>query len=620
MPDIPNFPNISSDNYFEGSYKFQEPTHAEHALDNIYKMEMISAEHESIKRLPRDGVQDSDDEGDDGSSPREPDTTDEDWRLLKAAKKAQQKAQKINNEQVSKFQAQLNDTEKKITEGFNNATNKEDLEIYRNKLSKKLSLVIPRRRGGQYVRKGLFVFSIAIAIEILQNRRAIIGGNGYMLGLITAWWLVWTTTLFVFTDLEHDFKRIERKPVDTKSENDSEIESSAVRKSLDSHNPTCTKRNSNLYIWRSYPEKFWHRLEWSAGLLFNLRGPEWNWRASHLGPLPRPIHDQLHSGFVDRINAHEPSTYPSGKYRLRVAFRKFFISYLVLDILKVIILMPDPYFRGLTPAESLSPFPFFYFTNLTLHPIIAQLCHRLYSAISVYFALEFVTSLNPIFFLGLSLAFPNEAKKLTAAPLGASWLYSDTFGPFFTPVLDEGLAGCWGRWWHQIFRYGFVASARWILSVLPAGLASHLQVRRVTYVMVAFCLSGFVHACGSITQIEDTSPVSGTFLFFALQGVAIIAEQFFKTSILPKLPFTGTPRWLRRTANFVFVFCWLMVSGGLVADDFARGGLWLMEPVPISPLRALGFGLQGQGWWCWNEPWFRYWSDGTYWGSGIRVL
>lgn len=151
MPDIPNFPNISSDNYFEGSYKFQEPTHAEHALDNIYKMEMISAEHESIKRLPRDGVQDSDDEGDDGSSPREPDTTDEDWRLLKAAKKAQQKAQKINNEQVSKFQAQLNDTEKKITEGFNNATNKEDLEIYRNKLSKKLSELRQRTKKSENI-------------------------------------------------------------------------------------------------------------------------------------------------------------------------------------------------------------------------------------------------------------------------------------------------------------------------------------------------------------------------------------------------------------------------------------------------------------------------------------
>ncbi|KAJ5198845.1 hypothetical protein N7491_000589 [Penicillium cf. griseofulvum] len=472
-----------------------------------------------------------------------------------------------------------------------------------------IGLVIPRSRGGQYVRKGIFVLCIAIAVEILQHRRAVIGGNGYMLGLITAWWLIWNATLFMFTDLEHDFKRIERKPVDIKSQNDTKLEPNTVK-----------QRDSDLFVWRSYPEHFWHRLEWSAGLLFNLRGPEWNWRASHLGPLPRPIHDQLHSEFMGRINACEPSAYPSGKDRLKAAFRKFFISYLVLDTLKVIILMPDPYFRGLTPANSLSPFPFFYFKNLTLHPVISHFCHRLYSAISVYFALEFVTSLNPIFFLGLSLAFPNGAKNLTAAPLDVPWLYFDSFGSFVTPVLDEGLAGCWGRWWHQIFRYGFVASARWILSVLPAGLTSHVQVRRVTYVVVAFCLSGFVHACGSHTQIPDTSPVFGTFLFFALQSVGIMAERIFKTSFLPKSPFAGAPRWLRRTANFMFVFCWLMVSGGLVADDFARGGLWLMEPLPISPLRALGFGLQGQGWWCWDEPWFRYWSDGTYWGSGIRVL
>ncbi|KAJ5165362.1 uncharacterized protein N7500_007192 [Penicillium coprophilum] len=483
-----------------------------------------------------------------------------------------------------------------------------------------IGLVIPRSRGGQYVRKGIFVLCIAIAIEILQHRRAIIGGNGYMLGLMTAWWLVWNATLFVFTDLENDFKRIERRPVDIKSQNDPKIEPCTAKKSPGSNNPTCLQGDGNLFVWRSYPERFWHRLEWSAGLLFNLRGPEWNWRASHLGPLPQPVHKQLDSGFVSSIKAHEPSTYPSGKHRLQAAFRKFFISYLVLDTLKVIILMPDPYFQGLAPADSPTPFPFFYFTNLTLYPVMAQLCHRLYSAISVYFALEFVTSLNPIFFLGLSLAFPNGAKNLTAAPLGAPWLYSEAFGPFFSPVLDEGLAGCWGRWWHQIFRYGFVASARWILSVLPAGLASHMQVRRGIYVMVAFCLSGFVHACGSHTQIADTSPIFGPFLFFALQGVAIMAEQFFKTSILPKSPFAGAPRWLRRTANFVFVFCWLMTSGGLIADDFAKGGLWLMEPLPISPLRALGFGLQGQGWWCWNDPWFRYWSDGTYWGSGIRVL
>ncbi|KAJ5462876.1 hypothetical protein N7475_007820 [Penicillium sp. IBT 31633x] len=477
-----------------------------------------------------------------------------------------------------------------------------------------IALTIPRSKGGQYVRQGLLILFLAIATEIVLNRRAITGGNGYMLGLMAAWWLVWNANLFVFTDIERDFRRIERKPVHAKSQNDAKIEHSTVEKTLD-----LSKGDSDLYVWQSYPEKFSHRLDWCAGLYFNMRGPEWNWRAPNLGPLPRPIHAQLHSGFTDEIEAHDPSTYPSGKDRLQAAFRKLFIYYLMLDVLKVMILMPDPYFRGLASADSSSPFPFFL-TDLTIHPILCRILHNLYSAVSVYIAFEFVTLLNPIVFLGLSLAFPNGAKRLTAAPLGAPWLYADTFGPFLTPILDQGLAGCWGRWWHQVFRQGFMVSARWILSLLPTSLASNRQVRRAAYLMVAFCLSGFVHACGSYTQLAHTHPVSGTFLYFALQGVAIMAEQVFKTSILPKLPLAGTPRWLRRTANFVFVLFWLIASGGLIADEFSRGGLWLMEPIPFSPLRGLGFGLPGQGWLCWKGPWFRYWSDGTYWESGTRML
>jgi hypothetical protein len=483
-----------------------------------------------------------------------------------------------------------------------------------------IGMVIPSSRGGKYVRKVLFALCIGIALEILQNRRAVVGGNGYMLGLMTAWWLIWTATLLIFTDIEHDFKRIERKPKQSTRINKNEH--GTTEKPLDSKTSLSEKQVTNAFVWQSYPSKFSHRLDWAAGLFFNLRGPEWNWRTPHLDPLPRLVHSQLHSGFSDKINAQEGSAYPTGKERLRAAFRKFFISYLVLDTFKVIILMPDLYFQGIAPADSLSPppFPFFYFPGLAIHPALAQLCRCIYSAGSVFFALEFVTSLNPIFFLGLSLAFPNGARNFTAAPLAASWLYSDTFGPFIQPVLDDGLAGCWGRWWHQLFRNGFMNTARWILSLLPASLVSHPQFRRVTYVVVAFCLSGFIHACGSHTQLASTYPVSGPFLFFALQSVAVMAEQVSEIIIFPNLPLGGTPKWLRRAANFVFVFCWLMTSGALIANDFARGGLWLMEPVPISPLRGLGFGLPGHGWWCWKDPWFRYWSDGSYWGSGIRVL
>src|SRR3954471_13761516 len=69
-----------------------------------------------------------------------------------------------------------------------------------------IGLVLPRGKGGQYARKGLFGLFIAIAIQAFRNHRTLIGGNGYMLGLMTAWWLIWNATLFIFSNLEHDFK------------------------------------------------------------------------------------------------------------------------------------------------------------------------------------------------------------------------------------------------------------------------------------------------------------------------------------------------------------------------------------------------------------------------------
>ncbi|CAG8235666.1 unnamed protein product [Penicillium salamii] len=103
--------------------------------------------------------------------------------------------------------------------------------------------------------------------------------------------------------------------------------------------------------------------------------------------------------------------------------------------------------NGIVPSNLILPplFPFFYFPNIAVHPTLAQLYRCIYSAMSVYFALEFITPLNPIFFLGLSLVFPNAAQKLTTTPLGALWLYFEAFGPFVQSVLDQGLTGCWGK-------------------------------------------------------------------------------------------------------------------------------------------------------------------------------
>lgn len=479
-----------------------------------------------------------------------------------------------------------------------------------------LGLIIPCHRGGRYIRSAVFTLSLGIALQVLRNHRAQLGGNGYMFGLIVAWSLIWNAGILMCTDIEKDFQRIERTiPAENESTKVATLNTFGhVQSKL---NDNDKNRKMEMFHWQPYPRILSHRIGWCAGLLFNLRGSEWNWRAPHLGPLPRSVHSKLHAGFGSnkfKFQVEDDSTYPSANLRLRHAFRICLISYLLLDCLKAV-MMRDPYFRGSAITNS-PPFPLSYFEP---YPLLIRFYHVFISAMGVYVALNFVTSLSPIFFLGLSLAFPNASRKLAAAPLDASWLYADSFGPFFEPLLDHGLAGCWGRWWHQLFRHGFMMIAGWILSLLPTRLAQNMQLKRIMHIVVAFSLSGLIHACGSYTQFTATRPFSGPFLFFFMQSVGVIAENIFKSILSPRLPIPNPSKSLRRAGNAIFVLSWLLLSGARMADDFAKGGLWLVEPIPLSPLRGLGL-AEGSGWWCWEGSWFRYWNDGTYWGSGIRVV
>jgi hypothetical protein len=301
--------------------------------------------------------------------------------------------------------------------------------------------------------------------------------------------------------------------------------------------------------------------------------------------------------------------------RLNAILLTFLKHYLLLDLVKVL-MMHDPYFWGLVSSAPARPFPFTYLPLPSIPVILVRLYRETLSGLGVYAALSFVTPLNPIIFLGLSLAFPNASRALTRAPLDAPWLYSDPFGPLAGPSLDHGLIGCWSQWWHQLFRFGFTSTANFLLSLLPEHLAVRPSIRRTVTAVTAFSLSGLIHACGSYTQFAETTP-HAHLVFFLLQPVGIMIQNQLARSINARYRFS---RPIRRAANVMFAFWWLFFSGASIADDFARGGLWLTEPLPISPLRGLGLGAKGEGWWCWREPWFRYWDGGKYWERGLRVL
>jgi hypothetical protein len=79
----------------------------------------------------------------------------------------------------------------------------------------------------------------------------------------------------------------------------------------------------------------------------------------------------------------------------------------------------------------------------------------------------------------------------------------------------------------------------------------------------------------------------------------------------------ATPKLLRQFANFAFTIVWLYHTAPLLVDDFARGGVWLYEPIAFSPLRALGLGAKDdKSWDLWLDMvWWR--SGKSFWDTGF---
>ena len=77
------------------------------------------------------------------------------------------------------------------------------------------------------------------------------------------------------------------------------------------------------------------------------------------------------------------------------------------------------------------------------------------------------------------------------------------------------------------------------------------------------------------------------------------------------------PLWVRRTGNGLFVSLWLYKTSPLFTDDMSAGGSWFYEPLAVSPLRWLGLGPEGYGWWTVGHVDIKWYSGKHWWESGI---
>ena len=476
----------------------------------------------------------------------------------------------------------------------------------------------------------VFAFNALFSVNQLLYTRSRAMSCQFGLGVLSAWSIVWTSVWLLFNDAHLDFERIKR--LDFRSKNpgssgenedsdlgDADMKSNGYYTEINGSQDLIDKKKEmsqssghRMYKWQPYPlfsRK--ERLDWVIDLFSNFRGPGWNWQLQIIPVPPQHVRAQVQDKLKRDDNLYERQAkqdsvpfrnYVDKKRLLRRKLITFVLGYLMLDLLKVV-MMKDPFFYGFVdePAEPHLP----TFARIPIFP------HRTYrlllSLIYVYTFLQTIFAMAPLFFVGVL----GEERIGTN---GEAWMYPDSFGSF-SAIYTKGLAGWWGDWWHQIFRYAFETIGRALRSALH--LEKHSLAGKFLKLLLAFTLSGAIHACGSHALLGGTNPLSGSFTFFVLQAFGIVGE-IVACHVLNVIGVTKVlPLWLRQTGTFAFVHLWLLFTGHLICNDFARGAVWLLEPVPVSPLRALGYGLEGEGWWCWSGEWVRWHTGRHWWQSGL---
>ncbi|KAK3497974.1 uncharacterized protein B0T23DRAFT_354523 [Neurospora hispaniola] len=465
------------------------------------------------------------------------------------------------------------------------------------------------------------------------------------------------------------------------------------------------------YYWEPYPDNgtIWERLDWVMDMFNSFRGAGWNYSISSIPSLQPPVIPPLpestttttspvssHSEILPYFPTGLPVSFASlpvsshQHFHRPLTARSFLLSrlqhiiwsYLALDFFTVSARL-DPYFilgpngplRHPTYLSSLASSSSSSSSSTTLPPL-SLACARFLASLPPWglnffrslFSLSgvlgglilysYLWQLTQFFVLGRWLRLESHGMGI----LDELWRYPDLFGGFVRNVLDRGLAGFWGGWWHQSFRVGFTGPVRFFLVKQGGGFgggkivgtvdekgkkkkknSTKKGVAMTVQMATAFFLSGFLHALGGYSSTAFRISFAGQDLltgdkrnrlagfaepvgFFVFQFLGCLVQALLIAIINNRVaaPTREMPRWLKRTGNGLFVLLWLHSTRWMLIDDMARSGLFLYEPVPVSLFRLLGLGgMPGEGrrdWWRLDWEYVpSLWLGSRWWEKGFRM-
>ncbi|RDA84449.1 hypothetical protein CP532_2126 [Ophiocordyceps camponoti-leonardi (nom. inval.)] len=429
-------------------------------------------------------------------------------------------------------------------------------------------------------------FSVAFNVYIARNSSSTNIAISYVTGLIAAWGILSSLHLLIWSRPQFDAARA--------------VRSSASNEPAQVKNPQVTRPpNKDAFHWQPFPADapFLDRLGWAADLVLSFRGIGWNWSITSV-PRPRmpcPVRpndpvDFEHMSRTSRSGAEVCLT--EGEF-VRKRISTVAIMYLITDFCSILVVR-DPYFLlGPDHVHELPP-------HLRAIPAGLLLAYReLLVITSVLCILCGIFSLNDLAQYWLLKAWCPSRSGL--------WLHPTSFGGF-SSVLDRGLSGFWGGFWHQTFRHQFLAPVTWAIE--QGYIKSGSQLAMISGTFVSFLQSGFLHSFGSLSSIPETKPWR-PIVFFLLQAVGMSLQDTLRNQIRRYVPKPHVA--IARAANFLFTLGWLYCTAIFFVDDVTSAGFAFVEVLPLSPLRWLGFGRASDSWLRWDRDCFPKWHRGQHW-------
>ncbi|KAJ5020751.1 hypothetical protein J3E73DRAFT_435302 [Bipolaris maydis] len=346
-------------------------------------------------------------------------------------------------------------------------------------------LLIPHQNRPWLKKCRFLVFACVLMCAVYKIRYTRMRGLAPALvnGLINSWMTIWVFAILVCNDAQTDFMRIERTTGVFRPSKHSQVNGSSEVKETDVHK---TARDDIPFPLSPMLE----RLDWVHDIVYNFRGMGWNWRISAVAPAPKGDSDaaspQLgrHCAQASfKTHAGQVKQYATRGELLRSNLGTLATGYLALDVIKTA-MMNDRYFWGYIYHDPPSYLP----SLITSSPHMTH------------------------------------AYRMTWAP--------------YSVVLDNGIAGWWGNWWHQTFRFAFQEPSRKLYEVLQLDRKS--KAAKMLHLL------------------------QGPMAFFLLQAGAIFAEIWLTQLARAAGIGTGVTWWLKKTWTFVYQDGWWCWSGQLI--------------------------------------------------------